>query len=94
MIHRSEGKNRTRDHGLAVSYGSRHRQRRQDTLVLWLQDAQINRTQLVTRTGGAYPAALLGSTDAVCMGRTRTSRLARKYIQTNAQRPAADRWSE
>jgi hypothetical protein len=59
------------DQEFAVSCGSRHGQRCQDTLVLWLQDAQINRTQLVASTGGAYPAAPLGSANSVGTGRTR-----------------------
>jgi hypothetical protein len=54
--------------------GSRPRRRCQDTLVLWLQDAQINRTQLVARIGGAYLAAAPGSTDSIAAGSTSTSR--------------------
>ena len=85
VIHRSREKIRTKDHGFAVSKGYATDSDAKTHCSCRLQDAQINRTQFVARTGGAYPTVSLASTNPVGIGRMRTGRLNEKLDSTQSR---------
>src|ERR1700759_351193 len=63
---------RMKESGFAVSR-QRRGERGQDTPVLWLQEVQIKRTQLVLSTAGTCPTVSTGSFNPAGIGRIRTS---------------------